>query len=387
MKKIGLYLDSVITGGTFQYNLSILEAFRSFPTDKFRTVIAYSSDLWKSYLQKENISAIEIKRTIFSRLWFQIRTPLWLWRNTGKYFDTFSKSFVNQKCDLWVFPSQDIWSYCLPINTLVTVHDLMHRYEKRFPEAASRQMFNIRERHYSRISKYAKSILVDSKIGKNQMIESYGTDSKKVHILPYIPPEYIFENDKNIDIHQLYGLPKKYFFYPAQFWSHKNHIALVEATSIIKKQYPDIYFVFAGSKKNGYESIIESIQKLNVSNNIKILDYVPNEYMPDLYRSARGMIMPTFYGPTNIPPLEAMALGCPVAVSKIYAMPEQIGGAGLLFDPNSVDEIVNIMKKLWTNNALVEKLRDKGYQKSDSWQQSHFNNAFLKIINQVIYKT
>ncbi len=59
MKKIGLYLDSVITGGTFQYNLSILEAFRSFPTDKFEIVIAYTSELWNSYLQKDNISAIK----------------------------------------------------------------------------------------------------------------------------------------------------------------------------------------------------------------------------------------------------------------------------------------------------------------------------------------
>ncbi|MBU0528138.1 hypothetical protein KKF86_00030 [bacterium] len=155
MKKVGLYLDSVITGGTFQYNLSILEAFRSFPSDLINTVIAYSSDLWEAYLQKETLSIFKINRTIFSRLWFQIRTPLWLWRNTSKYFDVFSKSFINQKCDLWVFPSQDIWSYSLPIPALGTAHDLMHRYERQFPEAGSLMEYKSREKHYSRMCKYA----------------------------------------------------------------------------------------------------------------------------------------------------------------------------------------------------------------------------------------
>lgn len=387
MKKIGLYLDSVIGGGVYQYNLSILKAVKSLPQNKFNIVITYSNTIWDKYFEQEKINARKFSHSIPSKIWFQTHRPLTTWRKISPYLDRFSKSCINEKCDLWIFPSQDIWSYSLPVKTMVTVHDLMHRYEKRFPEAASKHMFNTRERHYSRISKFTKAILVDSKIGKKQMLESYNTDPKKIHILPYVPPQYIFENYNNIDVHQIYNLPKKYFFYPAQFWSHKNHISLLEATLRLKKQYPDINFVFVGSKKNGYESIIRSINKYNLSDSIKILNYVPNEHMPELYKSARAMIMPTFYGPTNIPPLEAMALGCPVAISKIYSMPEQVGEAGLLFDPNSIDEIINVTKKLWTNDTLVEQLRKKGYQKSNNWQQSHFNNAFLKIINQVICKT
>ena len=377
MKKIGLYLDSVITGGTFQYNLSILEAFRSFPTDKFRIVIAYSSDLWESYLQKENISAVKINRSLFSRLWFQIRTPLWLWRNTGKYFDTFSKSFVNQKCDLWVFPSQDIWSYSLPVPTLGTTHDLMHRYERQFPESGSKKEYRVREKHYARMCNKSEGVLVDSKLGKQQLIESYHVPNSKVYVLPFIAPKYIYDTKKNIPLN--YNLPPKYLFYPAQFWEHKNHKALVRAASLLKAKLPDLKMVFVGSPNNGYSSLIDLIKKLGLQEVFLFFDQVPDERMRELYTNARALIMPTFFGPTNIPPLEAFATGCPIAVSNNYAMPEQVGDAGLLFNPDSDNEITKTIEKLWTDDNLIEDLKKRGHKKNAEWGQKQFNKRLLEI--------
>jgi len=384
MKKIGLYLDSVIGGGVYQYNLSILNAVQSLSKNGFEIVIAYSNSDWDKYFKQEKIKSKKIPHSILSKIWVQTHRPVSLWRKFSPYLDPFTMSFVKEECNLWIFPSQDIWSYCLPLDTIVTVHDLMHRYESRFPEAGSTKMFKTRERHYSRISKYVKSILVDSDIGKKQMVESYRTEFKKVHTLPYIPPQYIYIEETNINIHELYNLPKKFIFYPAQFWLHKNHKSLIEATLKMKQQHPDIYLVFVGQKKNGYNSICNAIIKNNLSKYIKILNYVPNEHMPELYKAARAMIMPTFFGPTNIPPLEAFALGCPVAVSRIYAMPEQIGDAGLLFNPHSVNEIMKIMIKLWTDDGLADSLRKKGLKKSDEWQQKQFNERFHNIIKQTI---
>lgn len=382
MKKIGLYLDSVITGGTFQYNLSILEAFRSFPTDQIQTVIAYTSDLWKSYLLKENIPAIKINRTVFSRLWFQTRTPLWLWRNTGKYFDTFSKTFVQKKCDLWVFPSQDIWSYSLPVPTLGTTHDLMHRYEKQFPESSSPKEYNFREKHYSRMCNKAEGVLVDSKLGKQQLIESYHISKSKVHVLPFVAPKYLYETTNSIDLN--FNLPPKYLFYPAQFWEHKNHKALVRAISLLITKLPDLKMVFIGSPNNGYASLINLIEKLELQDVFIFLDQVPDEQMKELYTKARALIMPTFFGPTNIPPLEAFVCGCPVAISNVYAMPEQVGNAGLLFNPNSDTEISDTIYKLWTDDGITQDLIKGGYQKINEWGQKQFNQRLLDIIMKAI---
>lgn len=382
MKKIGLYLDSVITGGTFQYNLAILEALRSIPTDQFNTIFTYSSDHWESYLQKECISAIRIDRTIFSRLWFQTRTPFWLWRNFSKYFDTFSKSFINQKCDLWVFPSQDIWSYSLPIPSLSTVHDLMHRYEKEFPEAGSHKEYLMREKHYSRTCEIAQGILVDSKLGKQHLVESYQVQNSKVHVLPFIPPKYIYETVENNELN--FELPPKYLFYPAQFWEHKNHKALVRAAALLIAKLPDLKMVFVGSPNNGYDSLIKLIEKLGLKEVFIFLNQIPDEQMKGLYIKARALIMPTFFGPTNIPPLEAFTCGCPVAVSNIYGMPEQVGDAGLLFNPNSDKEIADTILKLWTDDYITQNLIANGYQKSYEWGQKQFNQRLLEIITLTI---
>lgn len=384
MKKIGLYLDSVLQGGTFQYNLSILDAVLALPSDEYDTLIAYTSDLWDEHLKKENIQGIRIDRTYLSRLWFQIRFPLWFWRNYSQYFNSFTKSFINQNCDLWIFPSQDIWSYSLPIKALGTIHDLMHRYERDFTEAGSTKEYRFRELHYSRMCKHSKGILVDSGLGKQQLVESYMADASKIHILPFIAPRYIFENNQSGTTD--YNLPSKYIFYPAQFWEHKNHKGLVKATAQIINKTPDLKMVFVGAPNNCYSEIVKLINRYSLQNVFIFLDHIPDENMRQLYLNARAMIMPTFFGPTNIPPLEAFATGCPVATSKVYAMPEQVGDAGLLFDPNSTEEIADIIFKLWTDDNLVKELHERGLAKSKSWQQKQFSSKFMEIIDKVIHK-
>jgi glycosyltransferase involved in cell wall biosynthesis len=94
--------------------------------------------------------------------------------------------------------------------------------------------------------------------------------------------------------------------------------------------------------------------------------------------------MPTFFGPTNIPPLEAFATECPVAISNAYAMPEQVGDAGLFFDPNSTEQIADAIYKLWTDDNLVEILKQKGIAKNKQWGQKQFSERLEYIIQDVI---
>jgi glycosyltransferase involved in cell wall biosynthesis len=93
--------------------------------------------------------------------------------------------------------------------------------------------------------------------------------------------------------------------------------------------------------------------------------------------------MPTFFGPTNIPQLEAFAMGCPVATSRIYGIPEQVGDAALLFDPHSVDEIHECMVQLWTDDLLCETLAERGRRHAREWGPPQFRDRLQQVIDAV----
>lgn len=114
-----------------------------------------------------------------------------------------------------------------------------------------------------------------------------------------------------------------------------------------------------------------------------MLGFVDDGNISYLYRHATAMVMPSYFGPTNIPPLEAMALGCPVAVSKKYAMPEQVGDAGLLFAPDSPQEIADCIERLWVDESLRNKLRARGYRRIKRWTRREFGKKLCKVMNAI----
>lgn len=390
MKKIGLFLEAEPSGGgTFQYNQSMLDAVASLPRDKFCVVAGYTSDLWLPYFKAHDLKTVFVPKGFwwraFCQAWSLLDLPMGAWRRLSSSFHPMSKVLLRERCDLWIFPSQDARSYQIPVPALVSIHDLMHRYERRFSEVSSELEYRLREHHYRSICKWAKGVLVDSETGKMQVTESYGLETQRIHVLPFIAPRYIHSTSVPEDFESRYPLPSKFIFYPAQFWEHKNHKRLIEALSMLKRDLPDLKLVLAGSKGKRYEGIAGFVKELNLVQDVIFLGYVPDEYIPEIYRRARAMVMPTFFGPTNIPPLEAFVTGCPVACSGIYAMPEQVGDAALLFDPSATEKIADCIRRLWIDDALCAKLAEKGKTRAAGWGQTQFNDRLREIVEQIVY--
>lgn len=387
--KIGLYLGcEPYSGGTFQYNQAVLNAIASLDTERYETVVSYSTDTWRPYLANCSLKTLYNPRPILSRgISYCSRTlglPLNTWQSLHRNIDPFAKRLIDEACDLWIFPSQDLFSYTLGLPALGSIHDLMHRYERSFEELSANGEYEAREFHYKNMVEAAKGILVDSDIGKQQVIDSYGSLEGKIHVLPFTAPQYIYSDQIPQGFSSRYQLPPKFIFYPAQFWSHKNHKGLIRAAKRVQAKYGDFKLVLVGSKKNAYRECIELVTELDLSDVVVFLGYVPDEDMPELYRRARAVVMPTFCGPTNIPPLEAFVTGCPLAVSNVYAMPDQVDNAALLFDPKSSEEIADCLIRLWTDDVLCEVLSQRGKKRGELFKPTRFNQRLEKAIAALI---
>jgi len=173
MKKIGLFIESEpFSGGMFQYNQVMLNAVSALPKDKFSVVVVYTSGLWVKYFEAYDLKTVFAQSGFLGGAlgyaWRLLGLPKGVWRQICPYFHPIAKTLLREKCDLWIFPSIDAWSYQAPVPALVSIYDLMHRYERRFPEVSAKGEFERREKHHKNICKWAKGVLVDSKVGKHK---------------------------------------------------------------------------------------------------------------------------------------------------------------------------------------------------------------------------
>lgn len=361
-------------GGGHQYAKLVAESLKELTEEGFEVIGFCLNEYWIDWCNKNRIVCYRLKwKSAFP--WINLKFPV-LSRLFGMHMTDVGKLIIKNSVDVLFITSQLMSIANWHTKIIIPVHDLMHRYEPDFPEVKAQ--YKIREDILQCQAKYAYCVLTDSKLGCKQFTESYLLNCRKepsVISLPFAVPEHIGQGRE-----EYIEVPSKFVFYPAQFWKHKNHINLLRAVKLVKETVPDVHLVLVGSEKNSQEEIEEYIQFNDLANNVTIMGFVTDENMTYLYKHAVGMIMPSFFGPTNIPPLEAMALGCPVAVSNKYAMPEQVGNAGLLFDPCSPHEIAYCIKRLWEDDELRKKMIIMGYKKIQSWTRDDFKEAIKDIV-------
>ena len=388
LRRIGLFLGvTPRMGGVFPYSRCLLDAVAALPRERYAAVAAYTDPAWEEPVAAAGLDALRIR---WPRWTFGLGTlftlssiPVPWWRPCMPLVDPAAAAVVRARCDLWVFTTYSFVCYQMPVSSVGIVHDLMHRYERRFRVDNPPRVRYWRERVFRRMCRRTRALLADSELGRRQLVESYGADDSRIFALPFVaPPNMADAVPAGFDAR--YRLPGKFVFYPAQFWEHKNHARLIRAAAALRAELPDLHLVLAGGRRGAYAEVRALVNRLNLDQRVTFMGFVPDDDLVELYRRARALVFPSFYGPTNIPPLEAFAVGCPVAASRVYAMPEQIGEAGLLFDPHSVEEIAGAIRRVWTDDALCRELARRGRERAAQWGPAEFARRFAGIVDDIL---
>lgn len=372
----------------FQYAQSLLAGLASLEPREFEVVAAFTSQEWRPEIERHDIDARLLRHGAWGQwianMALRLCIPGGICRMIIGRVNPLSRELEALGCDVMLYPAQDAMTYQSKVNAIGTVHDLMHRHESRFPEVSSFGRYRIREHRFGNIARYSRAVLVDSRIGQQQFAQAYARFAGKAFVLPYVAPTSVVEAAERPDFDVHYRLPPKFLFYPAQFWPHKNHIRLVEALYRASRDCADMKLVLCGGHRHQYQYVVSRAREIGVLDRIIFPGYVPDSDLGGFYRRARALVMPTFFGPTNIPPLEAFALGCPVAISGIYGMPEQAGDAALYFDPESIEQITETCRRLWRDDALVRQLAARGKDRALVNGQDAFNSRLQAVLRSVV---
>jgi len=183
------------------------------------------------------------------------------------------------------------------------------------PQLFSRSELLYRRHFYEGAARRADAVITISEFAKKRMIELLGLSPEKIHVAHLaVDPSEFMPNP---------GPRENFVLYPARGWPHKNHARLIEAMAIVRQHIPDIRLVLTGGGLDGLGELPDWVDRRGL---------VGYDELKALYRSAAVLAFPSLYEGFGLPPLEAMASGCPVAASNAGSIPEVCGHAAVLFD-------------------------------------------------------
>ena len=363
MKIVAILESSVTSGGGFNQSLNAILQMQRLVADNFQFSVITSVKENIEYLQNFSIKSQHVKVGFFNDIFSLISASLLGSQIIAKLGLTsrLEKKLIKEGCDLVYFVKPSIHAIALQkINYIITVWDLSHRDDLEFPEVHFNGVFRAREWLYRNILPSAFIVLVDSEILAKRMVARYGIDRSRVLPMPFAPSPFI-ENvsQKNRDnVLTIYELERGYFFYPAQFWPHKNHIRVLQALTILNDQAIKCKVVFVGGDQGNLNYIEAKIKEYDLEKQVRLLGFIPAEHIKPLYESCQAVVMPTYFGPTNLPPLEAWSLGKPLIYSD--HLKAQAGNAAIMINPDSAEELADAMKKIF-DDSILKKYIARGY--------------------------
>jgi glycosyltransferase involved in cell wall biosynthesis len=274
------------------------------------------------------------------------------------------------RVDVMHFTMQDGFETGIP--SIFVPHDLQHLHHPGFFTLAQRRW---RAAVYAALARQARHVVALSTHGKQDLVSRLRVPPEKVSVIGWAPPVDAYGDVSEGDLARArakFQLPPAFALYPAQTWRHKNHLRLLDALARLRdREGLEVPIVFTGRLNEFHEVLQRRVRELRLDGQVRWLDFVSPSEMQSLYRLARMLVFPSRFEGFGMPVFEAFRSGVPVACSGATSLPEVAGGAALLFDPVSTDEIAAAVHRLWSDAGLRGELVEKGRRRVEGigWRE------------------
>jgi glycosyltransferase involved in cell wall biosynthesis len=246
----------------------------------------------------------------------------------------------------------------IPVVSMVV--DLLHRD---YPHSVPENERQWRESYFSTMVVCAQRFQVISDYTGQRLAKHYDIPGEKI-FRTYLPIQDRLPNAPN-----KVRPANRYFFYPANFWAHKNHEALLIAYQLYHHHAGANAWdlVLTGSDGPRREAMQDLAKGLGIDGHVVFKGHVSETELAQIFSAASALVFPSLYEGFGIPAVEAMGFGVPVIASDAGSLREVVGEAGLLVDPRKPVELSAAMQKLASSEELQSELRRLGFERVKSF--------------------
>jgi len=335
----------------------------------FKYVIFLSPENFDEFTSENE----KVKKVKLDCPWYgwreQLVMPFYLWR---------------EKLDLIHFPHFNV-PILTPGRFVVTIHDLILT---NFPTVRAttrrRLMYYLKNIAYRAVIYFAlvrsQKIITVSNFTKEDIINNFGVRSEKILVIyegvanlaKGMDSLFVAKLDSR-EILDQYRIPENFLLYVGNAYPHKNLEKLLKVFSRLHIQRPDLRLVLVGRSDYFYERIKSVAASLNLwqeaNHNSAVIfpGYVPDAQLEVFYQAARAYVFPSLYEGFGLPPLEAMAQGCPVISSDRASLKEILGEAAIYFNPEDEDDMLSSINDILNNSEKRHDLIEQGKKQSKKY--------------------
>jgi len=317
--------------------------------------------------------------------------PLFDDGTTARGYVEFRGILKRLDCDLVHIPHLFWMPRSLPCPYIMTVHDVLEHMYRAHDRSGLRRSLHF---HLTRrVLKGAGRILAVSRFTKNEIEKLFGIPGPAIEVVYNAIDErflrgHASETDRQI-LAERYLVTYPFLLYAGRISPHKNLVRIIEAFSALRAElekegkFPDLKLIIIGDELSKHPDLRRTVIRSGVHHDVRFMGFVPIEMLRVFYDAAKVFVFPSLYEGFGLPPLEAMAHGTPVVTSNTSSLPEVVGNAAVLVNPENVFEIMRALHRVLLDQSVRDRLKQRSYEQAKKFSWDASARRILQVYEEV----